>query len=161
MAEETWPFDAGSVMDTETLLRKILDVRDIEGITFLGGEPFEQPEALGFLAQRVRSAGLSVVVFTGYTYAELLSGCHAQNRVYVGRLLEAADLLIDGSFVQEQFDLSRPWVGSGNQQFYFLSERYNENDLLGIHNQIEIRIAQNGAVLINGMGEFSKIKNLL
>ena len=157
MAEETWPHDGGTTMDTETLSRQISAVPDVEGITFLGGEPFEQPEMVAVLAQKAQTAGLSVVTFTGFTYEELLSS----NDSYVRRLLDATDLLIDGPFVQEQFDISRPWVGSSNQQFRFLTDRYKESDLEEIHNQFEIRIAPNGKTLINGMGDFSRIKKLL
>jgi anaerobic ribonucleoside-triphosphate reductase activating protein len=139
------------------LFQQISAVKDIEGITFLGGEPFEQPEAVAALAELSQAAGLSVVTFTGFRYEELRS---FDNRL-VKLLLNATDLLIDGPFIREQFDLSRPWVGSSNQRFHFLTERYNENDLSGIHNQIEVRIAPNGKTLINGMGDFSKIKKIL
>lgn len=157
MAKETWPHDGGSSMNTEDLFQQISVTAEIEGVTFLGGEPFEQSEAVAMLAEQIKSTGLSVVVFTGFTYNELLDG----NNPTILRLLEATDLLIDGSFMQEQFDLSRPWVGSANQQYHFLSNRYNQSDLTGINNQIEIRISHNGKTLINGMGDFEKIKKIL
>lgn len=157
MAQETWPFDGGTAMEIEALYQQIISVSGIEGITLLGGEPFEQPEAAATLAERVKAAGLSVVAFTGFTHDALLAYDHAQ----INRLLCATDLLIDGSFRQEQFDLSRPWVGSSNQRYIFLSDRYSEKDLLGIKNQIEVRISPHGTAFINGMGNFSKIKKLL
>jgi len=157
MAEETWPHDGGTEMDTDTLFKQINATSDIEGVSFLGGEPFEQPEAVATLAEQAQTAGISVVAFTGFTYAELLS----LDDPHIRRSLNATDLLIDGSFIQEQFDLSCPWVGSSNQQFHFLTSRYKESDLIGINNQIEARIAPNGKVLINGMGDFTRIKKLL
>jgi len=157
MAKETWPHDGGNIMDTEKLFQQITVTPDIEGITFLGGEPFEQPEAVAALAEQTQSVGFSVVTFTGFTYKELFS----LNDPHIQSLLNATDLLIDGSFIQDQFDLSRPWVGSSNQQFHFLSARYSESDLEDIHNQIEVRVAPNGETLINGMGDFTKIKKLL
>ena len=144
-------------MDTDTLFKQINATSDIEGVSFLGGEPFEQPEAVATLAEQAQTAGISVVAFTGFTYAELLS----LDDPHIRRSLNATDLLIDGSFIQEQFDLSCPWVGSSNQQFHFLTSRYKESDLIGINNQIEARIAPNGKVLINGMGDFTRIKKLL
>ncbi len=157
MAKETWPHDSGTTMNIETLFKQISATPNIEGITFLGGEPFEQPEAVAELAKQVKSVGLSVVVFTGFIYEELV----ANETTYIRQVLDISDLLIDGAFVQEQFDLSRPWVGSLNQKFHFLTDRYNENDLYGINNQIEVRVASNGATLISGMGDFEKIKRLL
>jgi anaerobic ribonucleoside-triphosphate reductase activating protein len=157
MAKETWQRDGGTAMDADRLLEQIADAADIEGITFLGGEPFEQPEVVAALAKQVRAKGLSTVIFTGFTYEELLS----LENPHINRLLDATDLLIDGEFMEKEFDLSRPWVGSANQQFHFLTERYNECDLTGINNQIEVRISPNGKALVNGMGDFTKIKKLL
>ena len=158
MAEETWPHDGGVATDTETIFEQIVKVPGIEGVTFLGGEPFEQPEAVAALAERIKAGtGLSVVTFTGRMYEELRSADDPDIR----KILASTDLLIDGPFIQEQFDLSRPWVGSLNQRFHFLSGRYSGNDLIGIQNQIELRIATNGTILINGMGDFLKIKEHL
>lgn len=98
-----------------------------------------------------------MLAFTGFTCGELLSS----ENPHIRRTLDATDLLIDGPFIQKKLDLSRPWVGSSNQQFWFLTARYTEKDLEGIENQIEVRIAPNGKILINGMGDFSKIKKLL
>jgi anaerobic ribonucleoside-triphosphate reductase activating protein len=157
MASETWPPDGGTAMDTETLFSQIIATPQIAGLTFLGGEPFEQAEAVATLARQVRGAGLSVVAFTGFTYEELL----AAEDPHIGQALAATDLLIDGAFVQTEFDLSRPWVGSKNQRYHFLTDRYRESDLDGINNQIEVRIAKGGETLINGMGDFAQISKLL
>lgn len=41
MSKETWPHDGGIAMDTQTLFNQIVTTSNIEGVTFLGGEPFE------------------------------------------------------------------------------------------------------------------------
>lgn len=157
MAKEIWSHNGGTAVDTDDLFRIISATPNIEGVTFLGGEPFEQSEAVAILAEMVQTVGFSIVTFTGFTYDKL---CSFDNP-HIRRLLNATDLLIDSPFIHEQFDLSRPWVGSANQQYHFLSSRYAESDISGIHNQVEIRIAPNGETLINGMGDFEKIKKLL
>lgn len=157
MAKDTWSHTGGVAMDIEDVFDAVIATSDIEGVTFLGGEPFEQSEEVSAIAKKLHSTGLSIVTFTGFTYDELTS---ADNPAYI-RLLEATDLLIDGSFMHDKFDLSRPWVGSSNQRYNFLTDRYNERDIADISNQIEIRIAPNGKTLINGMGDFSKIETLL
>lgn len=157
MAVETWPHDGGTLVDIDEMCRLISETPDIEGVTFLGGEPFEQAAVLSVLAYKIKSAGLSIVVFTGFTYEELLKS----NDRDVQELLQTTDLLIDGPFIKDKFDLSRPWVGSSNQQYRFLTNRYSENDITNVHNQIEVRISPNGKTLINGMGNFEKIKNLM
>lgn len=150
-AEATWPHEDGLEFDTEELLKDILQTPNIEGVTFLGGEPFEQPEALKFLARGAKEAGLSVVCFTGGRIEDI------KDR----EILNYIDLLIDGEFREEEKDYSRPWVGSKNQRYHFLTDRYDEKILTRYKNKIEINIQKNGLITINGMGDFEKLtKNL-
>ncbi|HOT29316.1 MAG TPA: 4Fe-4S single cluster domain-containing protein [Candidatus Ozemobacteraceae bacterium] len=146
---ETWPFEGGSEMTVDDLFERVSRENDIEGITFLGGEPFAQAAPLAELAERLREKGLSVVTFTGYT----LERIRAAGDAAWDRLLAATDLLIDGPFVEAQADQSRPWVGSSNKRFVFLTGRYRhlEAVLNQIPNGLELRISPVGGVTINGM----------
>jgi len=115
-----------------------------EGISLLGGEPFAQAEALGILAQAVRAAGLSVMVYTGYLLERLREMPEAQ------RLLAHTDLLVDGLFELDKLTTGRRWIGSSNQTLHFLTNRYDPKDpQFSAPNQIEIRI-RNGEILVNG-----------
>lgn len=143
-AKATWAPDGGKELDAEDVLKDILATKGIEGVTFLGGEPFEQPQALEYLAREVKEAGLSVVCFTGGKLEDI------KNR----EILNYIDLLIDGEYKEEEQDFSRPWVGSKNQRYHFLTDRYNEKILTEYHNKIEINIQKNGLIFINGMGDF-------
>lgn len=153
-AKDTWKFGVGSKYTVEELFSLIKQETQIEGVTFLGGEPFEQAKELAVLAQMIKSAGLSVVCFTGYTLEEL----RLKNSADINSFLENIDLLIDGGFEKEKFDLSRPWVGSSNQRFIFLTDRYNQEEISLYKNKIEVRISQDGKTEINGMGDFDKVK---
>lgn len=94
---------------------------DIEGVTFLGGEPMLQAPNLSSVARFAKDVGLSVMVFTGYTHEECMSG-----RIEgVRDLLAYVDVLVDGPFVRVQIDDSRNWVGSRNQKFIYLTDRYS------------------------------------
>ena len=143
-AKATWAPDGGKELDAEDVLKDILATKGIEGVTFLGGEPFEQPQALEYLAREVKEAGLSVVCFTGGKLEDI------KNR----EILNYIDLLIDGEYKEEEQDFSRPWVGSRNQRYHFLTDRYNEKILTEYKNKIEINIQKNGLIFINGMGDF-------
>lgn len=154
-AKDTWDFGIGNKFSVEDLLEMILQEKDIiEGVTFLGGEPFEQAAELAELARYIKSNGLSVLCFTGYTYEELLS----KKMKPIERFLENIDLLIDGGFEQDKFDLSRPWVGSSNQRYIFLTDTYSEKHLSKYKNKIEARISGDGRLEVNGMGDFSQIE---
>ena len=153
-AKDTWEFGVGTKYSVEELFSQIKEVENIEGVTFLGGEPFEQAQELSLLASKVKSLGLSVLCFTGYTIDEL----RAKNDESVNSLLACIDLLIDGGFEEEKFDLSRPWVGSSNQQYHYLSDVYSPEVILQYKNKIEARIAADGRLEVNGMGDFEQIK---
>jgi len=117
----------------------------------LGGEPFEQAEALGLIAEGVKQNGLSVLCFTGGKLEELRS--ELKNK----KLLDNTDLLIDGEFIEELTDYSRPWCGSSNQRYHFLTDRYNEEIFTKYKNKVEVNISKNGQIFMNGMGNFDEI----
>ena len=146
-------------METAVLVDKILQGPTVEGVTFLGGEPFAQASAVAEIAEAVQAAGLSVVTFTGYLFKDIDNA----GRPDYSRLLVATDLLIDGPFEREKIDFSRPWTGSSNQQYHFLTERYAsmKNDLPQIPNQLEIRIGHDGNIITGGIAPFHEIENLL
>lgn len=138
------PDKGGAWHDVDALAARIAAVPGIEGVSILGGEPFEQPEALAALCRRVREAGLSVMVFSGYTLHELRARCSPA----VDAALAAIDLLVDGRFEHDKPDASRRWVGSTNQTLHFFTPRYARADF-DAPNTVELRF-ENGALTING-----------
>lgn len=139
---------APSVLDW---LRNAHHAHDLEGVTFLGGEPMLQAQGLAFVAQGAQSLGLSVMVFSGYTKSELdvlrLPGAD--------QLLRYTDVLVDGPFEANLPEQSRRWVGSTNQQFNYLTERYDARIESGdrLDRVLEIRLKTDGTVFINGWPE--------
>jgi len=97
----------------------------IEGITFSGGEPTEQAEAVAAIAEAAHRLGLSVLLFTGRT----MDACQADPSRR--RLVQACDIVIAGPYREDLPD-HRPLLGSSNQRIHFTSGRYTENDLQGI-----------------------------
>ncbi len=154
----TWPEDGGQEVTVDEIEARILASPGIEGVTFLGGEPFEQAEELADLGQRVRREGLSVMTFTGYVLEDILKS----RRPGWSELLDATDLLLDGPYVRELTDTSRPWVGSSNQRYHFLSPRYQhlEADLGSFPNRLEVRLQPDGQVFVNGLASSETLAEL-
>ena len=154
----TWSTKGGYDVTVEELVQKILEGPKVEGITFLGGEPFEQAEALAKLGSRLKEAGLSVMAFSGY----LLENIQKANRKDWNDLLKVTDLLIDGPFEKENRDLSRPWVGSSNQRYHFLTDRYAhlKDQLTNTPNRMEITLKPDGRVFANGMATIEDLEEL-
>lgn len=142
----------------EDVAQEIIDTPGIEGVTLIGGEPFWQAGALAVLAERVRSAGLSVMVFSGYT----LEYIKRQNRADFEAFLAQIDLLIDGPYIQSKKVMDRRWIGSSNQRAHFFTERYRHmaSELEGWDkgaNTIELRMVGQ-EIFINGYPEQSIIE---
>ena len=146
-----WSKTGGRLFEVQDIIDDIKLQKNLEGVTFLGGEPFEQAEALDVIAKAVKQMGLGVLSFSGYYLEELL--LDDKNKL----LLDNTDLLIDGPFEVEKVDYSRPWCGSSNQRYHFLTNRYDESIFAKYKNKIEINIQKSGVVTFNGMGDFEKI----
>jgi anaerobic ribonucleoside-triphosphate reductase activating protein len=155
---ELWPFDGGEEVSVGELSRRIIGEEGLEGVTFTGGEPFAQAAPLAELGRVVREAGMSVLTFSGYSHEHLVS---AGDRDW-DDLLAVTDLLLDGPFSEESFDLARPWVGSANQGFQFLTPRYRhlESKLSEIKNRLEVRFDADGTIRVNGMTDFRDLTAL-
>lgn len=120
--EEAWDFSYGNPFTPETE-EEILDALSpdyINGLTLLGGEPFEpenQRALLPFLIRvRERFPEKDIWCYTGYLMdKELLEESRARCEV-TDRMLGMIDVLVDGRFVEGLKDISLPFRGSSNQR---------------------------------------------
>ena len=119
---QTWDFCYGKpfTAETERELLALLAPDYINGLTLLGGEPFEpenQRALLPFL-QHVRAAlpQKTIWAFTGFTWEQLhTDGSHPRCEV-TDALLALLDVLVDGRYVEELHDISLRFRGSSNQR---------------------------------------------
>jgi anaerobic ribonucleoside-triphosphate reductase activating protein len=160
-----WSQHGGSIKDVDLLLQEVIAARikfpEIEGVTFLGGEPFEQAESLAELSKKLHERDFSIMVFTGYTLAELKDRQSSERESRLN-FLASIDLLVDGRYQQDNVDFDRPWVGSKNQEFHFLTERYSEETIFkSVKDGLEITVLNSGEVQINGWATDSQLENLL
>lgn len=121
---ETHDPAGGIEVDSAELLARIKDARGIDGVTFSGGEPFEQAAGLAGLAEEIRSLGLNLVFYSGFTFEALLR--KSESDPYIRRLLEAGMLLIEGPYSEEERDLALPFRGSRNQRLIDLPRSLEE-----------------------------------
>ena len=111
---ETHDPAGGTEIDSVELLSRIKEAQGIDGVTFSGGEPFEQAVPLAGLAEEIRRLGWSLVLYSGYTFEALLQ--KSESDLHVRRLLEAGTLLVDGPYIRKERDLTLPYRGSRNQR---------------------------------------------
>lgn len=139
---DTWSFERRELRSVDDLVASILATEGIEGVTFTGGEPFAQARALAALAGRVRRAGLSVFVFTGYDLEELTRSEHLA-------LLAASDVVVAGRYVKAQRASGLAWRGSTNKRVHFLTDRYGPADMHAVA-EAEFHVDGNGSLILTG-----------
>ena len=90
------------------------------------------------------------MTFSGYTLEEL----RGRRDPGTPALLRETDVLVDGPYDASRPETVRRWVGSTNQRFHFLSERYSPGIELPrageAHRRIEIEIEPDGRLRLRG-----------
>ena len=111
---QTHDFSGGEAVDTDELLEKIKAIPLLDGVTFSGGEPFCQAQALASLGCEIKKLGLDIVTYTGYDFEELYEN---RDKNGWGELLAVTDFLIDGRFELAKKDWTSRFRGSSNQRY--------------------------------------------
>ena len=119
---QTWDFCYGKPFtgETEDELIRLLSPDYINGLTLLGGEPFEpknQRALLPFLRRVRRELPQKTIwSFTGFTWEELHDPAAYPRCEVTDELLSLLDVLVDGRYVDELHDISLRFRGSSNQR---------------------------------------------
>lgn len=134
--KETWDFGFGKpfTAETEELLLKELAPDYINGLSLLGGEPFEpqnQRALLPFLKKvRERYPNKTIWCYTGYLFdKELLEQSRARCE-YTDEMLSLIDVLVDGEFVQSLYDISLQFRGSSNQRIIDVQKSLSSGEIV-------------------------------
>ena len=132
---ETWNFDYGERYTNETEDEIIESLRPdyVDGITLLGGEPFE-PEnqrELVKLLRRIKKElpPKTVWSFSGFTYEELTGDSRAVCEV-TNEMLSMLDVLVDGEFVEAKRNISLRFRGSENQRLIDMNKTRKEGKIV-------------------------------
>lgn len=119
---ETWDFHYGEPFDhgTEQRIYDMLRPDYINGLSILGGDPFE-PENQKALLPFVRYIKLcmpskTVWIYTGYIYEQIARNGSKTHCEATDELLRMTDVLVDGPFVEDLKDISLRFRGSSNQR---------------------------------------------
>lgn len=125
---ETWDFNYGRefTKETEDEIIRSLEPYYVNGLTLLGGEPFEpknQPALTSFL-RRVRKEmpHKNVWCFTGFTLDELTEDGAYPRTEFTDEMLSMVDVLVDGKFVKSLKNISLRFRGSSNQRVIDMNE---------------------------------------
>lgn len=120
--QDTWDFDYGKeyTQDTETEILDALAPGYINGLSLLGGEPFEpqNQEVLISLLRKVkeRYPEKDIWCYSGYLFDKELLGESRARCEYTDEILSMLDVLVDGRFVEALKDIRLVFRGSSNQR---------------------------------------------
>ncbi|MDD4849874.1 MAG: anaerobic ribonucleoside-triphosphate reductase activating protein [Gemmiger sp.] len=122
-----WDFGYGQPFDkaTRNALLESLAPQHIDGLSVLGGEPFEPQNQRGLVSflhdVKVLYPDKTIWCYTGFVYErDLLKESHARCEV-TDEMLAYLDVLVDGAFEQDQYDISLRFKGSANQRLIDLN----------------------------------------
>jgi anaerobic ribonucleoside-triphosphate reductase activating protein len=158
----THPFDRNRDKPIDEVAEWIFGCHGIEGVTFSGGEPFQQAEDLRRLCEyiKLRRPSLSIGVFSGYTVHDLIHGrWHWRdlnseawiqgNRAAFEAIKQFLDFGVFGRFRQTMACTDKPLCGSRNQEVIFFTDRYSLADLPQQGFEVTV-IGNDGNVIITG-----------
>jgi anaerobic ribonucleoside-triphosphate reductase activating protein len=123
---EAWSFKSGQPFTSEVLDKIIqsLEPEYIDGLSILGGEPTETentPEVCKIVsAVKALLPRKSIWIYSGRTYEELQE--RAKDDSNLKAILEKADVLVDGPFIESQRNITLKFRGSPNQRIIDLHE---------------------------------------
>lgn len=122
-------FHYGQVYDQDLEDQIIKDLAQpyVQGITFLGGEPFLNTQVTLRLAKRIRKEfgnQKDIWSWTGYTWEELMK--ESMDKL---ELLSLIDILVDGRFLESQKDLTLQFRGSSNQRIIDVQKSLEDNQI--------------------------------
>jgi anaerobic ribonucleoside-triphosphate reductase activating protein len=105
---------------TEEITRNPL----IAGVSFTGGEPMAQAEALLPAVKALKERGYNLWIYTGYLW-ETLDGFQRE-------LAALADVVADGPYIAARRSLTFPWRGSTNQRLIDVEKSLDEGRVVEI-----------------------------
>ena len=134
--QEAWDFDYGQPFGQDTIedILEHLAPDYVQGLTLLGGEPFEpqnQPAIVELLRQiRAKYPKKSIWAFSGYLFdRDILPGRLGDPEI-TREYLSYLDVLVDGPFIQSRKNLTLRFRGSDNQRLIDVPESLRRGEVV-------------------------------
>lgn len=116
----THGFEGGYECDTDKLIDSVNSDFIINGVTFSGGDPFEQASEFAEIAKNINS-DKDIWCYTGYEWEDILDGIN-NGRSDWFHLLQNIDVIVVGKFIISELDDELEYAGSSNQRIIDVQE---------------------------------------
>ena len=137
--QETWDFHYGQeyTAETEQMILQALAPDYIQGLSLLGGDPFE-PENQRELLRLLRSVKSAfpkkdIWAYTGYTLERLQNAEGHPRCEATDEMLSMIDILVDGPFIEAKENISLRFRGSENQRIIDLPNTLKSGEIVISH----------------------------
>lgn len=124
---DTHDFNSGEWINSDLIIKDIIDSPFIKGVTFSGGDPWDQADKFVYIGKRLKGKRINIWSYTGYTYEYII-----ENRYKIkgwNDLLNIVDVLIDGKYEINNKNEKLKYIGSSNQRIIDVKESLNCNHL--------------------------------
>ena len=134
--EIAWDFNYGKPFTQDTIDSIIESLKPdyIQGLTLLGGEPFEYSNQKGLLplVRQVRKVlpQKDIWCFTGFLFDKDIIENMCKKWKETNELLSYIDVLVDGRFVEELKNLNLKFKGSENQRTILVNESLKSGNVI-------------------------------
>lgn len=125
---DTHDFNGGEDRDIDELVKDTLDNPILRGVTFSGGDPWEQADKFAYMAKIFKENGLDIWSYTGYTYQYIIE--NKDKRLGWNELLSSIDVLVDGKFEAEKVQDGLKYRGSTNQRIIDVKKSLSSNEVI-------------------------------
>lgn len=125
---DTHDFNGGEERNMDDLIKDVIDNPILRGVTFSGGDPWEQADKFSYMAKAFKDHNLSVWSYTGYTYEYILE--HKNERIGWADLLNNIDVLVDGRFEEDKMKDGLKFRGSFNQRIIDIRESLKQGKVI-------------------------------
>ena len=134
---QTWDFGFGEAFTEQTMM-EILESCEpdwINGLSLLGGEPFEpenQRVLLPFLVMfKEKFPDKDIWCYSGFTFEEITGRAKSRAKTDVSaEMLSLIDVLVDGRFEESKKDISLKFRGSSNQRIIDVKKTISEKRIV-------------------------------
>lgn len=133
---QTWDFEYGEPYDDdmEDFIINELKKGFYQGITILGGEPFEisNQQVVSGLIKRIKTeaSGKDIWMYTGFLYDVDLQPGGSRYTSVTDEILDSIDVLVDGKFVEELKNIQLKFRGSENQRLIDMKATRTNNEVV-------------------------------
>ena len=129
---ETHDLGGGEEVSVKELIDDILATKYIDGVTLSGGDPLLQAEQCRDIVEALKSNGLDIWLYSGFTFDEVAAGKAGEA---AREVLDFIDVMVDGRFIESLKSEEHIWRGSSNQRLIDVRKSLDAGEIISFDDE--------------------------